>query len=461
MVCPRCRKSFGPVQGICPDCYVELEHGGRTEFPSLESLPRPGVMYQAEPETPPEPEPAPEPSPEPEAAPLTRRVSVEEWRDQWTDQQAVASSRPRSGLTEWVLALLLLPVLWLMWSKLVQPLMAEANRPVQKAAGPAEKPELPAALNPDVVFANAEKAYTRGDYVTSASEADVALSTWKRQGADPLKIRRARLLMARSYARSGQTQQALSQYSQLTAGDPANPTYRSEAAALKRARDQEGRRKAAARLDDARNYYRNGDYGRADAAARQAMSLYQQFGGDNASRAAAQSLVGRSLYKLGNYRSAVPALKHALEMNPGDQAARAALADAREQIRLQAYGEPGPSVSYSEPDPWPVPSAPRPATAPRSSYPTYQPEQPSWNSRPSSSSGSSSSRPGKYRYNPNYSVKGSKYNPRQSEIPDEPSYSPPGGGLPSYSSGSRDNSLPNYSSGSSNRTLPSYDTKPG
>ncbi len=419
------------------------------------------ALSEPPPETVPDPGPELEvvsTAPEPPRAPVLPPTLV----DRWTPERGThAPPRRHPGLVEWVLALLLLPGLWLMWAKVVKPLAAQAATP-PPAVKPAEPIALPPGLTPEDTFKGAQARYQKRDFRGAASEARLALSVWERQGADRATVNEARYFIANACARAGDYEASLAEYGRLLQSEPQNPVFKSESGMVRGQMHQAGRQKAQAELQQARAYYTGKDYPRAVASARSALMLGEQHRSDSAFKARCSSLIGRSYYRQGSYAEAAAALKQAVTLNPADSEARVALNESRRQIELANEQQRARYTHGYGPQDDPQPS--RPAATTTKSYPTAssgypkapvttdpydQPKPKPDRKRPRST------------YNPDYSVPGTKYTPRESQLPTVSGGPANPGGLPSYS-GNRDSSLPSYSSGSAkSSTLPTYDSSDG
>jgi tetratricopeptide (TPR) repeat protein len=346
-----------------------------------------------------------------------------------------------------------------MWAKVVKPLAAQAATP-PPAVKPAEPIALPPGLTPEDTFKGAQARYQKRDFRGAASEARLALSVWERQGADRATLNEARYFIANACSRAGDYEASLREYDRLLKADPQNPVFKSEASNVRGQMHKAGRQKAQAELQQARAYFTGKDYARAVASARSALMLGEQHQADKAFKARCSSLIGRSYYRQGSYSEAAAALKQAVTLNPADSEARAALNESRRQIEL-ANEQKRARYTYAPQD-FSQPAVEPARTTTRKSYPTASSSYPK---APVTTDPYDQPKPDRKRprstYNPDYSVPGTKYTPREPQLPTVSGGSANPGGLPSYS-GNRDSSLPSYSSGSARSgTLPTYDSSDG
>lgn len=378
--------------------------------------------------------------------------------DRWAPEAgAQVSPRRHPGLLEWVLALLLLPGLWFMWARVVKPLAAQAATPLP-AVKPSDPITLPAGLTPEDTFKGAQARYQKRDFRMAASEARLALSVWERQGADRATLTEARYFIANACSQAGDYEASLREYDRLLKAEPQNPVFKSEASQVRGQMHKAGRQKAQVELQQARAYFTGKDYTRAVASARSALMLGDQHRADKAFKARCSSLIGRSYYRQGRYREAAAALKQAVTLSPGDSEARAALSESRRQIEL-ANEEQRSRYTYAPQD---YGQQPARSTSTRKSSPSGSSSYPraSVGTDPQDQPRTARKRP-RGTYNPDYSVPGTKYTPREPQLPTVSDGSANPGGLPSYSQ-NRDGSLPSYSSGSARSgTLPTYDSNDG
>jgi hypothetical protein len=341
-------------------------------------------------------------------------------------------------------------MLVLMWLFVVKPIMKSANTPPPPPHA-AEPIVVPSGISPEDTLEGARALYKKRDYRRAASEAQLALTVWERQNADPKDIQEARYLISHAYEKAGDLDQSLAMYDRLIKADPSNAVMRQERGQLLARIQKAGRQKAEATLAQARQQFAAHDDARAVATAQAAMILGNQSGSGNAFMARCNSLVGRALYRQGNYNGARVALQQALRLNPSDGDARRTLAEAKRQIELAQERLRDQYDSQSQP-------TRTQSTSTSGSYPTASYPQ-------ANSTRDDDNRqlppPRRNHYNPDYSVPGTKYTPRETGMPDLPSGGDNSGSLPTYGDQNSDGKLPNYNSGSGDNTLPTYNNNGG
>ncbi|MBI3924940.1 MAG: hypothetical protein HY319_05315 [Armatimonadetes bacterium] len=187
-------------------------------------------------------------------------------------------------------------------------------------------PETTPSPTPESVSGSAEYLQTAqthfkaGQLEDAATFARLAVDMGQAENA-PETVNRARLLLARTYQKQGQSQKALGEYAILKDAMLDDETRQAVKSDL-----GQYRQKAAALLQTARQKFAQSQYRKALADGKAALSMFEAGAGDAKQIAQARGLVGRCHAKLGEAAEARKYLQEALAATPGDPELKRALA---------------------------------------------------------------------------------------------------------------------------------------
>ncbi|MBI3924935.1 MAG: tetratricopeptide repeat protein [Armatimonadetes bacterium] len=300
MFCPHCKKGFPDALRMCPECFGDLEVGSSEP---ITAAPPGSWSDVTEEETAPGPAAALEVVPRAGCMPVPPPKLV----------AAVPSSTSAPALAglAGVFCLLLLGLF-----------LFGLRGPTE--ASPQAGDRHMNTAEADGWLSEAHQRYASKDFVGTARLAENALKRYQEVGSSSQEVE-ARELLALSYYQVQDYAKSLTHYRALAEARPENAEYREALQQVEGSLKAHRRLQANQKLEQAAAELDKGDAAVAADLAGAALDLYQKNGGDEASLAAAYTIIGRSYAEEGVHEQAVIYLRQALAVQPGYRDAEVAL----------------------------------------------------------------------------------------------------------------------------------------